>query len=463
MITKVDRAPSIRRRLLALLIVPTTLVLLAGAGSDYLSGIKPVRDAYDQALADAALAIAGHVRTDANGQLNVVLPPEAITVLRTDSLDTIYFRVTGPGGAFLAGDHDLPQLGSTGGNPSFHTLMFRGQPTRLVMYRSATSVGDVTTTVGETTNKRERVRGNLLLTVLTTDVAQLAVILGLVWLGVSLALKPLLALHEQVAKRSPRDMEPLAASSAPVEVRALVDELNRLFTTIAESSRSQRQFLESAAHQLRTPLAGVQAQLELLIAEESAEPKRERLALTLGATRRLSHTTQQLLALARSEHGVLARSEFRTLDLAAIGEACVSDFVSRAVAAGIDLGAELQPAPVEGIAWLLSEAVSNLIDNAINYTPSGGTITVRSGRQGETVFVEVVDTGAGIPPEERERVTSRFFRGQRSSGTGSGLGLAIVSDVARLHDATLTIGAGADDHGTRVRLQFRAIHTTNAA
>ena len=454
--TKVSRAPSIRRRLLALLIVPTTLVLLAGTASDYVSGIEPVRDAYDQALADAALAIAGYVRTEPNGKLSVVLPPEAITLLRTDRLDTIYFRVAGPGNTFLAGDRDLPKVNSMGTNPTFHTLMYRGEPTRLATYRSVTLPGDVTTTVGETLNKREHVRGSLLSTVLATDFAEVALILSMVWLGVSLALKPLAGLREQVAKRSPRDLSPLPASSVPVEVRTLVDELNRLFTTIAESSRSQRQFLESAAHQLRTPLAGVQAQLELLIADESTQAKRERLALTLGATKRLSHTTQQLLALARSEHGGLAHSEFRSLDLAVIAEGCVSDFLSRAVAAGIDLGAELEPAPVEGIAWLLSEAVSNLIDNAITYTPSGGTITVRSGRGGAAVFVEVVDTGAGIPPEERERVTSRFFRGQRSRGTGSGLGLAIVADVTRVHDATVTISAGPDERGTCVRLQFHA-------
>jgi two-component system, OmpR family, sensor histidine kinase TctE len=461
--TKVDRAPSIRKRLLALLIVPTTLVLLAGTASDYLSGIKPVRDAYDQALADAALAIAGYVRTDASGQLNVVLPPEAITVLRTDSVDSIYFRVAGPGDAFLAGDRDLPRVRSTGTNPAFRTMMFRGQPTRLATYRRVTDGGDVTTTVGETLNKRQRVRGGLLVTVLTTDVTEVALILGLVWLGVSLALKPLLELRAQVAQRSPRDLKPLAASSVPMEVRTLVDELNRLFATIAESSRSQRQFLESAAHQLRTPLAGVQAQLELLVAEEPAPAKRERLALTLGATRRLSHTTQQLLALARSEHGDLAHAEFRALDLATIAEGCVSDLVSRAVAAGLDLGAELERAPVEGIAWLLAEAVSNLIDNAITYTPFGGTITVRSGRRGDAAFVEVVDTGVGIPPDERDRATSRFFRGQRSRGTGSGLGLAIVSDVARLHDATLTIGPGVDERGTCVRLQFPAAPTAASA
>jgi two-component system, OmpR family, sensor histidine kinase TctE len=452
-----DRAPSIRRRLLALLVVPATLVLLAGAASDFISGITPVRDAYDRALADAALAVAAHVRTDASGRLSVVFPEEAIAVLRADSTDTIYFRVSGPDGSFLAGDKDLPVVDTRSANPAYRDLVVRGMPTRVVSYRSGTSVGNVTTTVGETINKRERVRNSLLLSVLGADMVELALILALVWIGVSIALRPLSELRQQVAKRSPRDLQPFALGSVPTEVHAVVCELNRLFATIAASSRSQRQFLESAAHQLRTPLAGVQAQLELLMGEEAIQARRERLALTLGATQRLSHTTQQLLALARSEHAASTFSDFRAVDLATIAEGCIADRISRAITAGVDLGGELDSASVDGISWLLGEAVGNLVDNAITYTPAGGSVTVRCGRQGETAFIEVIDTGAGIPPEEREQVTSRFFRGQHSRGVGSGLGLAIVADVARLHGAALTITAGPEDRGTCVRLRFPAL------
>ncbi len=447
-------APSIRRRLLALLVVPTILVLLGGAASDFISGLKPVRDAYDRALADAALAIAGHIRTDAAHHISVLLPDEAIAVLRTDSSDTIYFRVTGPDGEFLTGDRDLPTPVALVRNPAFHDVTFRAQPVRVATYRTATSVGDVTITVGETLHKRQTVRESLLVTMLGADLLELGLILALVWIAVGLALRPLSELRKQVAARSPRDLEPIPSTSVPLEVRTVVDELNRLFATIALANRSQQQFLESAAHQLRTPLAGVQAQLELLMAEEPREMTRERLALTLGATRRLTHTTQQLLALARSEHAASTFSEFRPVDLASIAESCVTDFVTRGVAAGVDLGAELESAPIEGVAWLLGEALSNLVDNAITYTPAGGSITVRSGRRGEAVFVEVADTGAGIPVEERDRVSRRFVRGSNSRGTGSGLGLAIVADVARLHGAALTISDGAESRGTCVRLQF---------
>ena len=217
--------------------------------------------------------------------------------------------------------------------------------------------------------------------------------------------------------------------------------------------RRNRRFKASTS--VRTS-AGIQAQLELLVAEESAPAKRSRLNLTLGATRRLSHTTQQLLALARSDHGASTHADFRSVDLAEVIESSVADHVNRAVSAEIDIGAELEPARVQGIAWLLGEAVNNLVDNAITYTPAGGSITVRCGTKGDTVFLEVIDTGVGIPPEERSRVSERFFRGQLSRGSGSGLGLAIVADVAQLHGATLTLTAGAANRGTCVRLEFRA-------
>jgi two-component system sensor histidine kinase TctE len=448
------RVWSIRRRLLALLVLPALVVLLAGTISDYISSINPVRDAYDRALADAALAMAGYVRTSDGGRMKLELPDEAIGVLRADAIDSIYFRVSGPDGTLIAGDLDLPQATRSGTNPSFTTAMYRGQPTRIASYRSTSNGEVVTTTVAETLNKRELVRTQLLSTVLTADLVELVAILALVWLGVSLALRPLHALRDQIARRSARELEPLSARTVPAEVRTLVDALNRLFRRISDSSRAQQEFLESATHQLRTPLAGIQAQLELLVAEEPMPSKRERLNLTLLATRRLSHTTQQLLALARSEHSAATYADFRSVDLAAVMEATVADRVSRAVSADVDLGADLQTAEVYGIAWLLAEAATNLVDNAITYTPPGGSITVRCGKRQSCVFFEVVDTGVGIPPDERTRVTERFFRGTLSRGSGSGLGLAIVADVAQLHGATLSITAGPDDRGTCVRLEF---------
>jgi two-component system sensor histidine kinase TctE len=463
MIAAPERIPSIRRQLLALLLVPAIVVLLAATVSDYVASIGPIRDAYDLALGDAALAIASNLRTEPDGSIALELPQAAIAVLRTDAVDSIYFRVSGPDGSIIAGDADLPQPRNTAENPARDDALYRGQPIRLVSYRSATASGPVTTTVAETMGKRARIRERLLTTVLGIDTFELVAILVFVWLGVSLALRPLLALRDQIERRSARSLEPLAMARVPVEVRTLVSALNRLFNTISDNNRLQRQFLENAAHQLRTPLAGVQAQLELMIAEEASSLRRDRLGETLVATQRLAHTTQQLLSLARSEHAASENPMFVVVDLATIVEAAVPAHLTRADAAGVDLGADLQTARVPCIEWLIVEVVNNLVDNAIAHTPPAGTVTVRCGRAGDAAFLEVVDTGIGIPLDERAHVTSRFFRGRQARGYGSGLGLAIVADVAKLHNARLTIGAGADDRGACVRLEFAAADATPSA
>jgi two-component system sensor histidine kinase TctE len=230
--------------------------------------------------------------------------------------------------------------------------------------------------------------------------------------------------------------------------------LNRLFATVRDNTLAQRRFLENTAHQLRTPLTGIQAQLELLVAEEGAQAVRDRLILLHDATRRLAHTTHQFLALARSDSSADAQWEFAPVDLESIVESAVANHLSGAIAGGIDLGAEAKSVEVLGTPWLLQELLSNLIDNAVTHTPVGGSITVRCGRAGDIVFLEVVDSGKGIPEGERERVTERFYRGKNARGEGSGLGLAIVAEIARLHGAKWSISAGEEGRGTRVRIEF---------
>jgi two-component system sensor histidine kinase TctE len=230
--------------------------------------------------------------------------------------------------------------------------------------------------------------------------------------------------------------------------------LNRLFVTVRASSDAQQRFLESAAHQLRTPLTGLQIQLELLTEDAAATPVRERLAMLLEATQRLTHTTQQLLALARSDEAGSLRWEFTPIELPDIVESTVADRISAAIAAGIDIGAQIEPGSVQGVRWLLLEALSNLANNAIAHTPAGGIVTIRCGVVDGAGFLEVSDSGVGIPVDEREQVLGRFFRGSNARGAGSGLGLAIVTEVAQLHGASVSIDSGPDGKGTSVRITF---------
>ncbi|HVW69186.1 MAG TPA: sensor histidine kinase [Steroidobacteraceae bacterium] len=453
-------AQSIRKRLLVLVVLPAVLILTAGTLSDYFTVLTPYRDAFDQTLFDAALAISAHVKPDERGKPALSLPPDAIAVLRWDSNDSVLFKVTDREGAVVAGDRDLGELPAGPENPARGFSTYQGERVRLVTYRVNGEAGRVGISVAETLHKADRTRSRILLTALAVDISQLCLALALIWLGVRLALGPLRSVEEQLFQRSARDLTPLPLESVPAEIVSLVAALNRLFATVQANSNAQRRFLESAAHQLRTPLTGLQIQLELLTEDAAAAPVRERLRMLLEATQRLTHTTQQLLALARSDEAAGLSWELAGIDLAEIVEYTVAERSSAAIAAGIDIGAEPGPAHVQGVRWLLLEALGNLVNNAIAHTPPGGLVTVRSGTAATgSRFLEVLDTGVGIPPAERGQVLERFFRGSNARGPGSGLGLAIVAEVAELHGASVSIGPGPDESGTCVRLEFPASPT----
>jgi two-component system sensor histidine kinase TctE len=303
--------------------------------------------------------------------------------------------------------------------------------------------------------------------IVASDVAQLLGTLLLVWIGVRVGLRPLLALRDQIARRSARDLAALDEAPVPNEVRPLTHALNRLFATVAQAADAQHRFLANAAHQLRTPLAGLQAQLELLSNElkqqSASDPAlRERVARLHFGMQRLGHTANQFLALARAEPSANPAGDFRELDLADLAKDGVAAHFDHALVAHIDLGLEATPARVQASDWLLRELLANLIDNALAYTPPGGTVTVRCGSVGRgrlgsyDAFLEVEDDGPGIPEAERTRVFERFYRIAGGEREGNGLGLAIVEEIARAHAATVELTSGAGGRGARVRVTFAA-------
>lgn len=236
----------------------------------------------------------------------------------------------------------------------------------------------------------------------------------------------------------------------------MVQTLNQLFATVRTTNEAQRRFIESAAHQLRTPLTGICAQLELMSTEERDSALRQRLLAVLDGARHLTRTTQQLLTLARSEEAANLHWEKLAVDLPRLVEHVVSERIAAADIAGIDLGAQMEPATVQGVEWLLTEALGNLVNNAIAYTPQGGVVTVHCGYKAGRPYLGVTDTGVGIPPAEREQVMERFFRASNTRGAGSGLGLAIVHEVAQLHRARISIDSGPEGHGTSIEILFTA-------
>jgi len=442
---------SLAGRLLALLSVPLGALLLIALLFHYLGIVGPEREAADQSLTDLALVYASSVRENELGGAAVRLSPTTAAGLSRRAGSAPRYCLRDASGRTLDGDDRLPALGSTN---QVATLMVPSLGTfRLTAIDGHSGGVSWRLVVGQDMQSNRSTGGRLTAT-LVLDVLQLCAALALLWLGVRRGLRPLTQLRDTLVRRSARDLEPLDVDGLPVELKPLVAALNGLFDRLASTAASQRKFVADAAHQLRTPLAGIRAQLEVLASESEPAEFRARIGSVQAGVERLSHTAHQLLALAQADaaHGRHA-ADVHLEKL--LGDAVASE-VDRALAAGIDLGAELQPVSVRGYDWHLRELVANLLDNALSYARQGGAVTVRCGRDGTGAYLEVEDDGPGIPPEHRPRVVERFHRVPGAPGTGSGLGLAIVADVVSLHGGRLEIGEGRGGVGTRVRVRFTA-------
>ena len=376
------------------------------------------------------------------------VPAAVEQVLRTDRFDSIYYRVVSPAGMEIAGDADLP---APPGDQMAHNTTYRGAAVRVVSVQAPCGRSACTILVGETMVKREHLARDLLLQSLFPEFLIALATMVIVWYGVKWGLKPLARLSEEIKARSAGDLRPIDAAAAPEETRPLVAALNGLLAEVSAASSHQQRFIADAAHQLRTPLAGLQAHTELALAQPMPQACRAQLEQVHKATIRTARLANQLLALARAEPG--ARSLMATLDLKNIARGEAEAWVRQSLARDIDLGFELEPAPVDGDAFLLREALSNLVHNALEYSARGGRVTVRTGRRNGHAFLEVEDDGPGIAPAERSRVLERFYRVPGTPGTGSGLGLAIVREIAASHAANISIADGSLG-GCRVEITF---------
>jgi two-component system sensor histidine kinase TctE len=446
-------ARSLRASLLRMLLPPIAALLVIGALVAYYPSIEPATEAYDQALLDIAVSLGSYIVANERGH-RFELPQAVDQVLRRDRYDTMYYRVLGPRGEPIAGE-DLPmpppERDERDGFVSYDTV-YKGQKLRVVALPARCGEGNCRVLVGETTTKRRRLARDIVFSTLLPEAMIALATLLIVWFGVKRGLTPLARLSEEIKTRSPGDLRPVEAAGTPEETRPLVSALNGLLQEVAQASQTQQRFIANAAHQLRTPLAGLQAHTELALAQPLPPEVRAGLEQVHQATIRTARLANQLLALARAEPG--ARGSTAELNLKALAEGEADAWVHQALARDIDLGFELDPAPVQGDAFLLREALGNLVHNAIEYSPRGGRVTVRTGRRAAQSFIEVEDDGPGIAPAERERVLERFYRVPGTPGTGSGLGLAIVREIAASHGADMAITDGSNVRGCRVALTF---------
>ncbi|OON62596.1 sensor histidine kinase [Massilia sp. KIM] len=431
---------SIRLRLLKWLLGPILLLNLVLAGLIYLLAWTPAQVAFDQGLQDTAAALAARLQSGAPASL----PP------RLGGQDRFWFVVRDGEGRRLAGAEGFPALRP--GAPAYDALI-GGEPVRVAALALATPEGTRQLGVARTLRQRAEVRSAILRSLFVLVTLATLTLVGLVWLSVSNGLRPLARIRAELGRRGGSDLAPLPSEGVPYEIAPVVTGFNELLDRVEAGARAQRDFLADMAHQLRTPLAGLQLQLEWLGERHAAdEETRRSVGLMRLANERMIRQVNQLLALARAKGGQPGEA-FAALDLARLVQDTVQYFVEEAARRGIDIGFELAPAPVAGEAFQLRDLIDNLVDNALRYTPRGGSVTVSTGVEGAQALFAVDDTGPGIPPSRRSQVFERFVRLDDKTA-GSGLGLAIVRDIAGAHRARIELGEGPGGRGTRVAVRF---------
>jgi two-component system sensor histidine kinase TctE len=438
---------SIRVRLLKWLAGPIVLVNLGVAALTYQLAWKPAQLAFDQALLDAARTVAAGLGSAAGN----APPPAALRLGSADGADLMWFAVRAADGRLLAGAPDLPAVGA-----GLHDGLVRGEAVRIAALDTASATGAVRVEAGRTLRARAQVRDAALRALVLLEVLASLALAGLVWFSVTNGLAPLARLRASLNRRGSAELDPIAADGLPGELLPMVDAFNGLLDRVATSSRAQHEFQANVAHQLRTPLAGLKLQLEWLAQRHRDDPEsRASLALMLQANERLIRETNQLLSLARAEPSRFEQARLEPIDLSGLVGESVQALVDQAVARRIDLGFALEPAPVHGDRFLLRDLVDNLVDNALRYTPAGGSVTVRTTLMDGAAQLVVEDTGPGIPAAQRTRVFERFVRLDQGTN-GSGLGLAIVRDIAQVHGARVELGSGAEGRGAVFTVHFPA-------
>lgn len=450
---------SLRRQLLLWLLLPQMVLFLVGGALAYRIALSYAEKAIDQSLTQSVRSLARQVKPIGSGLL-IDFPRAAQDIIEQDPNDRVSYTVSSPPGHFLLGNGQLPGPSVVLPQATPEALLYNtkvdGKAMRVALleldYGEAGSPQRMRVQVAKSLVVQERLTTELVADMLA-PLLLLGVLLSvLVYAGISRGLQPLTRLQAQLGNRSDvplSALSPIELTQAPQEVHALAQAVNALLAAVRRSLGQEKRFLNDAAHQLRTPLAGLISQTELALSEPDPQALRERLAKVLAGAQRSAHLVHQLLALARNE----AEVKLQPLDLAALARDVAREWTPRAIKCGIDLGFEgAEHASVLGEPLLLREALNNLIDNALAYAGAGSEVTVRVQTTGSHVMLEVSDTGAGLSAQDLPHVFDRFWRASDQPG-GCGLGLAIVAEIAQRHQASVQ-ALRQDPQGLRVVMQL---------
>ncbi len=430
---------TIRTRLLVWLLSAVLAAGLSGAYTMYGTALTGASQVFDEQLQQTALSLRDQ-------SFEYALPPQLPATETRNNVVVQVWNATGVRVYFSEIYRALPGLQ----RPGFSTVMVENVAWRVL---SLPSRGYVIQVAQPIAVRQQRAAGLALQTL--TPLALMLPVLGVaIWLIVGAQLRPLARLAESVRQRQPEALEPLTEAALPEEIRPLVVALNDLLARLRAALDAQQAFVADAAHELRTPLTALRLQVQLAEQADSAGEQAAAFAQLRGGIDRAARMVEQMLDLARHEAAPMMSEPVALLTLA---QEVVADLAPLAEARHQDFGLEDSvPATVRGDPHALRMLLRNLADNAIRYTPEGGRIDVAVGHEGDVPFLAVTDSGAGIPPEDRERVFSRFFRRAGSGAGGTGLGLAIVRTIVRNHRGIIELGNSPRGSGLRVTVRFPA-------
>lgn len=472
---------SLARQLLLWVLLPQLVLWMTGGVATYKFAAGYANQAIDASLLQASRSLARQLKPIGNGLL-IDFPRAAQDVLEADPADKLLYMVSSPPGQFILGNQALPLPPMHGSAPppalntphfydgampingraALHTPM--GQPLRLVaLYLrfgdEANAPQTMLVQVARSSANREELARRILVDMLLPMSSLVLLMTLIVWLGIRAGLAPLGRLRQQVEGRNPTDLAPLQLASAPRELWSLATAVNTLLAAVQNNVATQKRFIGDAAHQLRTPLAGLKSQTEIALQSTTDPELRARLQRVHDSATRSAHLVNQLLTLARAEPESVMAQNRKRFDLHRMAQALTAEWVPRALRAGLDLGLDdsaTAPVWIEANELLVREALTNLIDNALHYAGTGSQVTVRVTADHSSAtplaLLQVSDTGPGLAPADRERVFERFVRAS-DAGQGCGLGLAIVKEIVERHQGEVQLDA-VQPHGLCVSIRL---------
>jgi two-component system, OmpR family, sensor histidine kinase TctE len=463
---------SLRFQLLAGLLIPLGIVALVQFSVAYRNAEVTARAVTDRILLASARSIAEHIGYDAGA--DVTVPPAALGMFDLGYGDTVYYRVTRSDGRLLAGYPDLlgPPAPGVGSQPQYYDGRYHDESIRLIALTQpvsfAAGVQPATVIVAETLNGRRAMSRGLWIGSALQQSLLIAIACALAWFALRRVLGPLLRLSTEVEERKPDDFQPFTVAALQAELDPLVRALNDYMMRLGAQLDAQRRFTANAAHQLRTPLTLLRTQASYALRSAGEAERFEATRAILATTQQITRLANQLLSLAKAEpHGQPPRRD--PIDLVATTRDILVEHGRLAVDRQVDLAFEVaapdERAIVPGDPTMLRDLIVNLVDNAVQYTPPGGYVTVTAGREPDACVLRVEDTGPGIPAGQRALVFERFYRIPGGDTEGSGLGLAIVKEIVDAHRGTIVLRDRAEGPGlvVEVRLPVAVERSPSAA